>query len=49
MYEENTILKHFLVFHSVKSFTDENNQVFRISLLKVAQVLFLEWGRWKAR
>lgn len=31
-YKVNEILKCFLIFHSVKSLTDENKQVFRMSL-----------------
>lgn len=33
----NAILECFLIVDSVKSLTDENKQVFRISLSKVAQ------------
>lgn len=33
----NAILRRLSIFHSVKSFTDENKQVFRMSLSKVAQ------------
>lgn len=37
------------VFHSVKSFTDENKQVFRISLFKVAQGIIFRVGKMESK
>lgn len=36
-YKVNAIFKRFLIFYSVKAFSDENKQIFRISLSEVAE------------